>query len=261
MTNHNFGGQKVTLNLDPLWIWPLVVAPAIGSFLGVVALRLPQGKAIAFSRSACGSCDHPLGFRDLIPILSWAAQRGRCRYCNAALGLFYPGIELLAVGAVIWAAVSLPPSLVWLGAGLGWWLIVLAVIDARNLILPDVLTLPLLPAGLLATYLIAPTALGHHIIGAVAGFAIIALMGFVYKRIRGHEGIGFGDAKLMAAAGAWVSWSGLPSLVLIAALTGIMVILFGTLIGQRDLAAKLPFGPHIALGIWIIWVHGPLVIS
>ena len=260
MADHNWGGEKVALNLDPSWIWPLAAAPAIGSFLGVLAVRLPRGKAIAFSRSACPNCDHPLGFRDLIPILSWAAQKGRCRHCNAALGLFYPAIELIAVAAVIWAAVSLPPGLVWVGAVLGWWLIVLAVIDARDSILPDVLTLPLLATGLVATYFIAPAALGHHAAGAVAGFAVIALVGFAYRRIRGRDGIGLGEAKLMAAAGAWVSWSGLPGVILIAALTGIAAVLVAALMGRRDLAARLPFGPHIALGTWIIWVHGPLVI-
>jgi leader peptidase (prepilin peptidase)/N-methyltransferase len=258
--DHNFGGGKVGLNLDPSWIWLLVAAPAIGSFLGVLAVRLPRGEGIAFSRSACRSCGHTLGIRDLIPIFSWVLQRGRCRYCKAAIGLFYPGIEMLAVAAVIWAALSLPPGLVWVGCLLGWWLIVLAVIDARDLILPDVLTLPLLATGLAVTWFIAPAALGHHIAGAVAGFAVIAIVGFVYRRIRGRDGIGLGDAKLMAAAGAWVSWTGLPGVLLIAALTGIAVTLVGALMGQRDLAAKLPFGPHIALGTWIIWVHGPLII-
>ncbi len=260
MADHNFGGRIVALNLDPSWIWPLVAAPAIGSFLGVLAVRLPRGESFALSRSACRQCGHALSFRDLIPLLSWAVQKGRCRHCGARLGLLYPGIELLAVIAVIWAAVSLPPGLVWAGAVLGWWLIVLAVSDARDLILPDVLTLPLLVAGLATTYFIAPTALGHHAAGAVAGFAVIALVGYAYRRIRGRDGIGLGDAKLMAAAGAWVSWTGLPGVILIAALSGIAVGLLGAVAGRRDLAARLPFGPHIAFGTWIIWLYGPLVI-
>ena len=261
MTDHKLGGENVALNLDPSWIWPLVAAPAIGSFLGLLAVRLPRGEAFTFCRSACRDCGHSLSFRDLIPLLSWAAQKGRCRYCGARLGLFYPGIELLAVIAVIWAAVSLPPGMIWLGAVLGWWLIVLAVIDARDLILPDILTLPLLVAGLGVTYFIAPAALGHHAAGAVAGFAVIALVGFAYRRVRGRDGIGLGDAKLMAAAGAWVSWTGLSGVILIAALSGIVVSLLGAVAGRRDLADRLPFGPHIALGTWIIWLYGPLVVS
>ena len=260
MVDHNFGGENVGLNLDPYWIWLLLAAPAVGSFLGLLAVRLPRGENIGFCRSACHECGHTLGFRDLIPLLSWAVQKGCCRYCGTRLGLFYPAIELLAVIAVIWAAVSLPPGLVWAGAVLGWWLIVLAVIDARDLVLPDVLTLPLLVVGLVATYFIAPAALGHHAAGAVAGFAVIALVGYTYRRIRGRDGIGLGDAKLMAAAGAWVSWTGLPGVILIAALSGIAVTLLGAVLGQRDLAARLPFGPHIALGTWVIWLYGPLII-
>jgi prepilin signal peptidase PulO-like enzyme (type II secretory pathway) len=128
------------------------------------------------------------------------------------------------------------------------------------MILPDVLTLPLLVTGLTVTYFIAPEALGHHAAGAVAGFAVIALIGLGYRRIRGRDGIGVGDAKFVAAAGAWVSWTGLPGVILIAALTGIVAVLLAAMVGQRDLAARLPFGPYIALGTWIIWVHGPLMI-
>lgn len=261
MADHNFAGVRVTLNLDPPWLWPLLAAPAIGSFLGALVLRLPRGEAIAWTRSACRHCHQRLAVRDLIPLISWAAQKGRCRHCGAALGFFYPGIELLAVAIVVWAAVALPRDLIWPGCLLGWWLIALGAIDARDMILPDVLTLPLIVAGLAVTGLIAPDRLPHHVAGALAGFAVIILVGFAYRRLRGRDGIGLGDAKLAAAAGAWVAWTGLPGVILIAAGSGIAVTLLAALIsGDRALTAKLPFGPHIALGTWIIWVHGPLVV-
>lgn len=252
----------MALNLDQAWLWPLLAAPAIGSFLGVVVLRLPRGEAIAWARSTCRHCRHALGIRDLIPIISWAAQRGRCRHCGAALGLFYPGIELLAVAVVLWAAAALPGSQIWPACLLGWWLVALGWIDAKEMILPDVLTLPLIVAGLGMTGFIAPDRMASHIAGAGAGFAVIALIGFVYRRIRGRDGIGPGDAKLAAAAGAWVGWTGLPGVILIAALSGIVAALVSArLSGGRPLAAKLPFGPYLGLGTWIVWVHGPLVIS
>jgi leader peptidase (prepilin peptidase)/N-methyltransferase len=251
----------VAFNLGQAWLWPLLAAPAIGSFLGVLVLRLPRGEAIAWTRSACRHCRQRLGVRDLIPILSWATQKGRCRHCGAALGFFYPGIELLAVAVVLWAAVALPRDLIWPGCLLGWWLIALGAVDAREMILPDVLTLPLIVAGLVVTGLIAPDQLSHHVAGAVAGFAVIALVGFAYRRVRGRDGIGLGDAKLAAAAGAWVAWTGLPGVILIAALSGItFTLLAARVTSDRVLTAKLPFGPHIALGTWVIWVHGPLVV-
>lgn len=252
----------MTPQLDSLWLWPLVAAPAIGSFLGVLAERLPAGRAIALARSACDHCGHALAPRDLVPILSWAVQRGRCRYCGVFLGLFYPGIELLCVGAVLWAALALPLELVWAGSLLGWWLIALSAIDRRAMLLPDALTLPLVLAGLAVTYLVAPGAVVHHAGGALAGFALIAAVGWAYRRLRGRDGIGLGDAKLAAAAGAWVSWSGLPSVILIASLSGIAFVVLSWFLGSRQpLEARIPFGPHLAVGIWIVWLHGPVLIA
>ncbi len=253
--------MTVAFNLDPAWLWPLIAAPAIGSFLGVLILRLPEGDAIAFGRSACRSCGHGLTARDLIPLVSWAASGGRCRHCGARLGWFYPGIELLALGIAIWAALALPSGLIWAGCLLGWWLAALAVIDARTLTLPDLLTLPLIFLGLAVTYLIVPSQIGHHAAGAVLGFAAIGGIGLLYRRLRGRVGLGGGDVKLAAAAGAWVGWIGLPGVILIAALSGLAMAALLALLGRRaDPAARIPFGPHLAFGLWITWVHGPLVV-
>lgn len=253
--------MTVVLTLEPAWLWPLVAAPAIGSFLGVVVLRLPAGGAVALARSACPSCGRQLSARDLIPLLSWAASRGRCRHCGVRLGWFYPVIELLALGVAAWSVLALPGGLVWVGCLLGWWLAALAAIDARTLILPDLLTLPLIAVGLGVTALIAPGALIDHTIGAGVGFAVIGVIGFAYRKVRGREGIGGGDVKLAAAAGAWVGWMGLPGVVLIAALSGLITIAILALFGRGTSAVtRIPFGPHLAFGLWITWVHGPLVI-
>ena len=88
-----------------------------------------------------------LGARDLVPLFSWLLLKGRCRHCGAKLGAFYPLTELAALGIALWALLILPSHLVWPTAALGWALLALAVIDAHHLILPDVLTLPLIPAG------------------------------------------------------------------------------------------------------------------
>ena len=80
------------------------MAPFVGSFIGVLITRLPVGARVVLARSACPSCDHALGVRDLVPVLSWAFLRGRCRHCAASIGLFYPGIELAAVLIAVWAA-------------------------------------------------------------------------------------------------------------------------------------------------------------
>ncbi len=252
----------MAVNLAPHWLWPLIAAPAIGSFLGVLALRLPAGKGVAWGRSACPHCATRLGLRDLVPVLSWAVQRGRCRHCGAALGWFYPAMELAALAVALWATLALPGSMIWIGCLLGWWLLTLAAVDAREMILPDLLTLPLILAGLAVTYLVAPDRLAHHLAGAGAGFAVIAAIGYAYRRLRGRDGIGLGDAKLAAAAGAWVGWIGLPGVILIAALAGIAAVLLrGAADGRIEATRRIAFGPFVALATWVIWVHGPLMLG
>ena len=237
-----------------------LAAPFVGSFLGLLVVRLPAGGAVAWGRSRCSHCDEVLRPLDLIPILSWAVLRGRCRYCGQRLGIFYPIIELLAVAVVIWAFAAVPGWMVFPTILLGWMLLALAAVDWRAFVLPDPLTLPLVPMGWAVIYVIEPGALVDHVIGAGAGFVAFVVVRLVYRRVRGREGLGLGDAKLMAGAGAWVSWHGLPTVVLFASLLGIVLALVGSLRG-RHLSAidKHPFGAYLCLGTWLVWLYGPLL--
>lgn len=244
----------------PDWLFPVLAAPFVGSFLGVVALRLPGGRAVALSRSACPHCARRLALRDMVPVVSWLVSKGRCRYCGARLGLFYPAVELVAVVPVLWAATVMSGWLLWVTCLLGWVLLVLALIDLRHLMLPDALTFPLIAVGLVVAYFVAADGIAAHAIGAVAGFAAFAMLGFLYRRLRGRAGLGLGDAKLLAAAGAWVSWSGLASVVLIGAAAALLATLAGG-IAEKSLnpARRVPFGPYLGLGIWVVWLYGALV--
>ena len=131
-----------------------------------------------------------------------------------------------------------------------------AVIDARRLILPDYLTLPLTAAGLALAWL-QPPDLTTRLIGAAAGFLVFAGIAFLYRKIRQRDGLGLGDAKLLAAAGAWLGWEDLPSVVLIASVGG----LIWALVKRPDAKTQLPFGPFLALGFWLVWRFGPLVLT
>ena len=115
---------------------------------------------------------------------------------------------MAALAVAAWSLAVLPGWLAWAGCVLGWTLLALAVIDAKHLLLPDTLTLPLVPAGLLVAWAVEPAKLADHAIGAAAGFVVVAAIGLAYRRLRGREGIGLGDAKLFAAAGAWVNTDG-----------------------------------------------------
>ena len=239
----------------------LLLAPLIGSFLGVVVERLPEGRPVVLARSTCPACGEVLRARDLVPLVSWAWRRGWCRCGRLRLGAFYPGIELAALAVAASAAAVLSGWLLWVSLALGWTLLTLAAIDLRHYLLPDRLTLPLIPAGLATVYLIDPARLTLHAIGAAAGFIAFAGIAWAYRRLRRRAGLGLGDAKLLAAAGAWLGWPALPGLVAAAACGALAVALARAALGERLAAAtRIAFGPYLALALWLFWLYGPLLL-
>jgi leader peptidase (prepilin peptidase)/N-methyltransferase len=129
----------------------------------------------------------------------------------------------------------------------------------RHYVLPDVLTLPLIPLGLIAAWLDGAEALLAHVIGAAAGYLVFLLIALGYRRLRGREGLGLGDAKLLAVAGAWTGWQGLPSVVLLGAGASLAFLLLLRLRGGAiRLDQAVAFGPGLCLGIWLVWLYGPL---
>jgi leader peptidase (prepilin peptidase)/N-methyltransferase len=125
--------------------------------------------------------------------------------------------------------------------------------------LPDALTLPLLVLGLVITSFLAPTQLIDNALGAAIGYLLVVALRWLYTRWRRREGIGLGDAKLLAAAGAWVGWIGLPSVVLIASLLALAGALILGLRGRRlSGEISIAFGPALCAGLWLVWLYGPL---
>ena len=192
--------------------------------------------------------------RDLVPLWSWLVSRGRCRHCGAEIATFYPMVELAAavVGGVSLGMLDPPAS--WLAAILGWWLLALALIDLRSWLLPDVLTLPLIAAGLAGavTGLLPGTTIKDAGLGAGAGYMALAGVGWLYRRWRGRDGLGLGDAKLFAAAGAWVGVERLPWVLLLAALLGLVFALTRPQPVRAE--TPVPFGPPLALAFWGLFV-------
>ncbi len=239
----------------PPFLLPVLAAPFVGSFLGVLAMRLPDGRPVALARSACNSCAHVLAPRDLVPLLSFAASSGRCRHCRAPISRAHPAIELAALLVALVAAAALPadPAILWFGCVLGWAALALAWIDWRSLRLPDVLTLPLLLAGLLACAATDPPALPDRAAAAAVGWLAFTLLSSVYRRLRGRTGLGAGDAKLLAAGGAWLGLSDLPLMVLCGA---VATLALAAVRGRGRLRPDLavPFGPGLALALWALWL-------
>src|SRR5262245_43193986 len=215
------------------WIWPLALSPIIGSFLGALIPPFDTPGSLVLGRSRCDSCGATLAPQELVPILSWLVLRGRCRRCARPIGVFYPVIEIAAIAIAVWAAAVAEGHFVWVSSVLGWTLLALAVIDYRHFLLPDYLTLPLIPFGLIVTWANTPSALLDHIVGVGTGFGFVVLLAIAYRRLRGREGIGLGDAKLLAAAGAFVSWQALPSVILIASLTALAFAATHAVLGEK----------------------------
>lgn len=233
----------------------VVLSPAVGSFLGVLIRRLPETKPIAWTRSRCEECGAALRPRDLVPLFSWLVQRRRCRYCGTRLSWFYPAVEIAALAIGLIAASADRGLATWLDCILGWWLLALGWIDLRHWLLPDLLTLPLILAGLAAALLFDPDTVSDRALGAALGYLALRLVGYVYRKVRGRDGLGEGDAKLLAAAGAWVGVSGLPQTIFLAAAAALLVAACLRLAGFRlGAASALPFGPFLALAAWLVWL-------
>ncbi|MET0239397.1 MAG: A24 family peptidase [Sphingobium sp.] len=199
-----------------------VLGLIIGSFLGALVLRWPEGRSVLRGRSQCDACGVTLGVRDLVPVLSAVALRLRCRACGVRIDPAHLLMEIggAAIGATAFALSAGPVA----AAGaclLGWILLALAVLDARHFWLPDALTLPLAFFGLTIGPFATQAALPDRWIGAAAGYGVLLAVALGYRALRGREGLGLGDAKLLGAIGAWTGWQALPFVLLIGSVAGL----------------------------------------
>lgn len=232
----------------------------VGSFVNLAAMRLPRDEPIAWARSRADCCGVVLSPGELVPVISWLVQRGRCARCGERIAARHPLVELAGAGIGVWAGLAAgSPLLAGLSALFGWQLLLIALVDAEAFWLPDRLTLPLLATGLGAAALLPERALVDAVIGAAAGFAVLWAVAAAYRRLRDREGLGGGDPILFGALGAWVGWMGLPSVLLWACAAGL------SWVGARALTRRplgdgepLPFGPFLVVGGWLTWLHGPL---
>ncbi len=162
----------------------------------------------------------------------------------------------VALGA--WVALVMPPT--WLLPTtflLGWSLLILSVVDALAFRLPDILTLPLIAAGLTVSFFLPGPDPAGHVIGAAAGFGTLYAIILLYRRVRRRDGLGLGDAKLGAVAGAWLGWQALPFVVLLACAAGLIWYGFGLIRrGKTVLTEQIPFGVPLCAAIWLVWLYG-----
>lgn len=210
-------------------------------------------------RSSCPTCGHRLAWYENVPLLSYLALKGRCRACKTPISPIYPGVELLCALcslAVLWRygfTVQMLAGIVLVSV-----LIACSVIDARTGLLPDALTLPLLWAGLLVNLDGTFVPLSCAVLGAICGYVSLWLIYWLFKLVRKQDGIGHGDFKLLAALGAWLGWSILPQLVLLAACMGAALGLAALASARRARGEPMPFGPYLGAAAFYLFLFGPL---
>ena len=227
-----------------------------GSFLSTLVLRWPEGKGLG-GRSACDGCGRSLTAIELVPLLSYAVQRGRCRSCGTTIAAVHPVMEIMCALAG-GAALSLGPSVeAWIAAAAAWLLVALAMLDLRHLWLPDKLTVALaLIAGGGGMLFAIPPAPVDRIIGGAAGLLSLALVAWGYRVLRSRDGLGGGDPKLFGAVGLWLGWPALPLVLLAATSIALLGVVLLSLRGARvDATLRVPLGSALAvaaIGYWFV---------
>lgn len=238
-----------------------IAGAVIGSFLNVVIFRgaamwglvgsveYVRGDFIA-PRSYCPKCRVQIAIYDLVPLVSYWALRGKCRACKARISITYPIIEAAAACAAVASILAFGLTIAAaLSASALFLLIAIAEIDRLTTYVPDALSIPFLWLGLLANLDGHFAPLRDSVIGAVTAYAAFTIIGTAYRRLRGREGLGDGDAVLLAGIGAWCGWQVLPIVVFIAAAATLGAVASRRLLGRPvALTDAIPFGPGLCLG-------------
>jgi leader peptidase (prepilin peptidase)/N-methyltransferase len=237
--------------LTPLWV-ALIIAGAfglcIGSFLNVCIYRLPRGESLVHPRSRCTTCGRTLSWFDNIPVVSWAVQRGRCRTCGQRVSVMYPAVEVVtALIFVLVYAFYGPTPLGLVRTVFACALIVLFVTDLQHKILPNSITMPGIVVGF-ACSLFLPPGWRDSLIGLLIGGGVLYAIAEIYYRVRGQEGLGMGDVKLLAMIGAFLGWKLVLLTLVLASFAGSLAGGVLILSGRGDMKYALPFGTFLAVG-------------
>jgi len=270
------------------YIFTFLFGAAIGSFLNVVIHRVPNEESIVFPNSACPKCGSGIKAYDNIPIVSWLALRGKCRNCKEPISPRYPAVELLT--ALLYLAVYwqigfggfLPIALVFVST-----ILALIFIDSEHMILPNVITYPLLGFAVLVRVIFPSFFAGMYIsdlnswpisqfndlhpiiqsvlgalLGALVGGGFLWAVGELWKRLRGVEAMGLGDVKMMAAVGALLGWRLTLLSTFLGAFSGALVgIVMIARQKDRDLQTQIPFGIFLGIGSIIALLFGDRLIA
>ncbi len=246
-------------------VWLITFGACVGSFTNVVVWRLPRQESVVYPGSHCPRCGHAVRWHDNLPLLGWLLLAGRCRDCSSSISWRYPVVESLS--ALLWLSTMLvssgggggvEPSLQpWIGLPLVGLLLPLVLIDLDHMWLPESLCRWGVLLGLMASATGGAPVFADHMIGAALSLMALETLSALAEKALGLPALGLGDAKLAALGGAWLGVFGVAIAMAISVFSGAIVGSIGRLTGRLKPRQPFPFGPFIALGIWLVWLKGP----
>ena len=237
-----------------LYIAFFIIGSVWGSFSNVCIYRLPNEDNVAKGRSFCPICKNKIKWFDNIPFFSYLFLKGKCRQCAKPISFQYLVVELLS--AISFVAIfhlygiSITTLLLLI---LSIFFIIIFFIDLKHFIIPNVLTFPLMFIGFLKSFdpnlnqTIFPNYI-NSLIGGLFGYSIIWLIIFFYKKVRKKDGMGLGDAKLMAVIGFWFGWISIPFTIFISSTVALVIVIPSLINQSRKMSSEIPFGPYIIIG-------------
>ena len=231
-----------------------------GSFCNVCIYRLPDNYSVITKRSFCRSCKNKIKWYDNIPLISFLLLKAKCRNCDYKISFQYFAVELLAAinFVLIYFFFGFTISTLLLLI-LSIFFIIIYFIDLKHYIIPNELTFPLMFIGFIKSFdpnlnqAIFPNFI-NSLIGGVFGYSIIWLIIFFYKKVRNKEGMGLGDAKLLAAVGFWFGWIAIPFVLFFSSVVALLFVMPSLLKKSKKLTSQIPFGPYIILGSILFFV-------
>jgi leader peptidase (prepilin peptidase)/N-methyltransferase len=237
-----------------LYIAFFILGSLWGSFSNVCIYRLPNNGNVAKGRSFCPNCKNKIKWFDNIPFFSYLFLKGKCRECSKPISFQYFIVELLtAISFVLIFHIYGASITTLLLLILSIFFIIIFFIDLKHFIIPNVLTFPLMIIGFLKSFdpnlnqTIFPNYI-NSLIGGLFGYSIIWSIIFFYKKIRKKEGMGLGDAKLMAVIGFWFGWVSIPFTIFISSVVALILVIPSLINQSRKMSSEIPFGPYIIIG-------------
>ena len=237
-----------------LYIAFFIIGSVWGSFSNVCIYRLPSNDSVVKGRSYCPGCKNKIGWFDNIPFFSYLFLKGKCRKCGTPISFQYFVVELLAAISFVVIfhiyGVSITTLLLLI---LSIFFIIIFFIDLKHFIIPNELTFPLMIIGFLKSFdpnlnqTIFPNYI-NSLIGGLLGYSIIWFIIFLYKKIRKKEGMGLGDAKLMAVIGFWFGWISVPFTIFVASTVALVLVVPSLINQSKKMSSEIPFGPYIIIG-------------